>query len=86
MFLNAIEEAGIALNEPKQVPTDWNVDHWATPERPWEIHEGVDDSFSIAAKMPEPTIRLKKIPKLGKGGRLPRKPRMWWGHPKRTAY
>lgn len=62
MFLKAIEDGGVALSEPNQVPPDWHVSGWNLPETPWDVHEGVDDNVLLARKLRGFTIRNRKKP------------------------
>lgn len=63
VFLQAFEEGGVALSEPSQVTTDWNIHHWEPRETPWDVHEDVDDNVDIAAKMRGFKERKRKVPK-----------------------
>jgi len=65
LFLKAIEDAGVALSEPSQVPLDWYIGTWSLPETPWDIHEGVDDNISLARKFRGFKIRTKKYMRRG---------------------
>jgi len=51
LFLKAIEDAGVALSEPSQVPPDWYIGTWSLPETPWDVHEGVEDNVILTRKL-----------------------------------
>jgi len=59
LFLKAIEDGGVALEEPTQavVRRDWYIHSWNLPETPWDVHEGVDDNISLSKKLRGFTVR-----------------------------